>query len=124
MSKTLAWLEDGRIVIDLRAAIEALGQTPPAAAEWYDCYSYPFGKRVFRRHISAGMPAVRAGKAYRVRIDDAEMFWATLKRKPKLVAPTSTPKGIDAASQLAKAGIRLLSPPKPKDRASPASRTA
>lgn len=92
-----------RILADAIEAEQAAASAPEP--EWYDSKSYPFGERTFRRHVARGMKAVRAGKSYRVRRDDAEAYWATLQnRAPSHLRPADN----DAVSQLERAGIRLV----------------
>jgi hypothetical protein len=88
----------------LRAALallESLDRERVAEPEeWFTSATYPHGARAFRRHVKAGMPAVRVGKGYRVRRTDAERYWTTLQRKPRARA------GDDAEAVLRAAGFR------------------
>lgn len=76
----------------------------PARPEWYMSGTYPHGARAFRRHVHLGMRAIRVGKSYRVRSEDAEAFWVTLERKP---APK--PQDINSTpDRWARAGLRAV----------------
>lgn len=96
-----------RLLADAIEAQEAKDADP--GPEWYDSANYPHGPKAFRRHIARGMRAIKAGKGYRVRRDDAEAFWeSTLRRKP---APALRPLADDSEAamraRLERAGIRL-----------------
>ena len=73
--------------------------------EWYDSHSYPFGPRRFRRHIAKGMPATKIGTSYRVRVEDAEAFWASKRATPK---PRPTRPMTSQEERWAAAGLRAV----------------
>ncbi len=105
----VAWIDNGKVIIEASALVGLLGGTVAAPVEWYDSQSYPHGPKAFRRHVRAGMKAVRVGRGYRVRVEDAEAFWTTLRtlkkgksRKVETPATASSP-----VAQLARAGIKV-----------------
>lgn len=84
----------------LEAELAAAEQGKP---QWYESATYPHGPRAFRRHVRQGMPALRVGRGYRVRVEDAEAWWTSHRVR---VAPkqTSKPTNVFEAAGLRKAG--------------------
>lgn len=97
----------GQSLRALADVVEALGAPTEHAPEWYDHRTYPHGPEAFRRHIRAGMKAVRAGKAYKVRRSDAEAFWTTLAPRARK-AKTLKPQDLSTAELLRMSGLRVI----------------
>ena len=97
MSRLHACIARVRADLDLLEA--ELTAIEGGAVEWYTSATYPHGARCFRRHVATGMPAIRVGREYRVRREDAESWWASHRVKPVVKAAP--------ADRYARAGIVL-----------------
>lgn len=94
-----------RLLADAIEAQEAKAADP--GPEWYDSHTYPHGSKAFRRHIARGMKAIKAGKGYKVRVEDAESFWLTLRTRPRPVVKVADDSEAAMRARLERAGIRL-----------------
>ncbi len=93
----------------LAAYRKSLERQTPEKPEWYDRYSWPFGATNWARAIQS--PAlrpklVRAGKSYRLRREDAEAYWSSLKARQRKVAPVEQ-EDKSPAGLLRSAGFRV-----------------
>lgn len=103
-------LSDDELARLADAIVDRLRRTPAASTpEGYTSATYPHGAKAFRRHIARGMRAARVGKGYWVSRDDAEAYWATLRRAapPRPLTPPADDGDAEIRANLLRAGIEL-----------------
>lgn len=84
------------VIANLNVCVDLLEKAAQKDPEWFDSKNYPHGAAAFRRHIRAGMPAIKCGRGYRCKRLDAECFWESLNRKPR--APSDSVEDLLRAS--------------------------